>query len=248
MIPLSDPKLYQRRLPFVNLTLIAINALVFLYELALGGDRTVFSYTYGMIPEEMTTGQAFTTLVSRGDYLDITTPLPTWATLFTAMFMHGDLVHFGSNMLYLWVFGDNVESRMGHIPYLGFYVLAGVAASWTQIFITPDSQVPTIGASGAIAGVLGAYLLMFPRSRIRTLLIYFIITVVRIPAVYLLGFWILLQFWEGLGSLGLSAQSGGIAYWAHIGGFAAGALAVVSYRILRRQPLCGGGPRQGPLY
>ena len=113
---------------------------------------------------------------------------------------------------------------MGHIPYMGFYVVAGVAASWTQIALSPHSQIPTIGASGAIAGVLGAYLLLFPNSRIRTLVIYFFITVIRIPAIYLLGFWILLQFWKGLGSLGLSAQSGGVAYWAHIGGFAAGAL------------------------
>lgn len=243
MIPLSDPDIYRRRVPFVNLTLIAINALVFLYELTLGGDRTVLFYTYGLIPKEIVTGQEFTTLVTRGGYLDITTPLPTWATLFSSMFMHGDLVHFGSNMLYLWVFGDNAESRMGHIVYLGFYVAAGIAAAWTQVAVDPHSQVPTIGASGAIAGVLGAYLVLFPHSRIRTLLIYYIITVVRIPAVYLLGFWILLQFWEGLGSLGPSAQSGGVAYWAHVGGFVAGMLAVVCYRLVRRQPL--GSRNQG---
>ena len=237
MLPLSDPELYRRRLPFFNLTFIAVNALVFIYELTLGGDRAVFFYTYGLIPEELTRGKDFTRLVTDTGVQDITTSLPTWATLFTAMFMHGDIVHFGSNMLYLWVFGDNVESRMGHFPYLGFYLATGLAAAWVHIGIEPSSTIPTIGASGAIAGVLGAYILLFPYSRIRTLVIYFFITVVRIPAIYLLGFWFLLQFWEGMGTLGPSAQSGGVAYWAHIGGFAAGAAAVIGYRLLRREPI-----------
>ncbi len=242
MIPLSNTSLYRQRVPFVNLTLIAITTAVFLYELAQGSERTVFFYTYGLIPEELTTGHAFTRLVTRAGALDIVTPLPTWATVLTSMFLHGDFMHFGSNMLYLWVFGDNVEGRMGHVPYLVFYVSAGAAAAFTQIAVSPHSQVPVIGASGAIAGVLGAYFLLFPRSRIQTLLIYFVITVVRIPAVYLLGFWIFLQFWEGLGSLGVSAQSGGVAYWAHVGGFAAGALVVAIYRIARRQPVWTRGP------
>ena len=240
MLPLSDPDIYRRRRPIVNVTFILLNAVAFLYELTLGGDRAVFFYTYGLIPEEIVMGREFTTLVTPAAHLDITTPLPTWATLFTSMFMHGDLVHFGSNMLYLWVFGDSVESRMGHVAYLGFYVAAGIGATWMQIAVDPHSQVPIIGASGAIAGVLGAYLVLFPHSRIRTLLWYYVITVIRIPAIYLLGFWILLQFWEGLGTLGPSAQSGGVAYWAHIGGFAVGVLAVVCYRLLRRQPLWRG--------
>ena len=242
MIPLSDTATYRERVPFVNLTIIAITTVVFLYELALGNGRTVFFYTYGLIPDELTTGHAFAQLVTSAGVLDITTPLPTWATVFTSMLLHGDLVHFGSNMLYLRVFGDNVEARMGHAPYLAFYVVAGVVAAGTQIAVSPESQVPVIGASGAIAGVLGAYFLLLPRSRIQTLLLYFVITIVRIPAVYLLGFWIILQFWEGVGSLGVSAQSGGVAYWAHVGGFALGVLVVVIYRLVRRQPVWTGGP------
>lgn len=242
MIPISDTSLYRQRLPFVNLTFIAVNLTVFLYELALGNGRVPFFYTYGLIPLEMTGGEEFTGLATRAGVLSIATPLPTWATIFTGMFMHGDLVHFGSNMLYLWVFGDNVEAHMGHVAYFAFYLVAGVAAAWMQIAVTPSSDVPMIGASGAIAGVLGAYFLLFPRSRVRTLLMYFVVTVVRVPAVFLLGFWILLQFWEGLGSLGISAQGGGVAYWAHIGGFAVGALVVAGYRILMRRPVWGGGP------
>ncbi len=241
MIPLSATGPYRLRVPIVSLSLIAINAAVFLYELALGSDRTLFVYKFGLIPDEITTGREFTRLVTRSGLLDITTPLPTWATLFTAMFLHGDLVHFGSNMLYLWVFGSNVEGRAGRIPFLAFYIAVGVVASAVQIAVSPHSQVPVIGASGAIAGVLGAYFLLFPSGRVQALLIYFVITVVRIPAVYMLGFWILLQFWEGLGSLGVSAQSGGVAYWAHIGGFAAGVLTIAIYRTLRRQPVWSGG-------
>ena len=242
MIPLSDTSRYSQRVPFVNLGLIAITTAVFLFELIHGSGRTVFFYTYGLIPEELTTGHEFSRLVTSAGVLDIVTPLPTWATVFTSMLLHGDFMHFGSNMLYLWVFGDKVEARMGHVPYLAFYVAVGAIAALTQIAVSPLSQVPVIGASGAIAGVLGAYFLLFPRSRIQTLLIYFVITVVRIPAVYLLGFWIFLQFWEGLGSLGVSAQSGGVAYWAHVGGFAAGALIVAIHRIARRQPVWTRGP------
>ena len=245
MFPISDPDLHSRRRPFVNVTLILVNALVFLYELTVG-DRVVLFYTYGLIPEEIITGQELTRLMTSVGSLDITTPIPTWGTLVTSMFMHGDMVHFGSNMLYLWVFGDNVEDRMGHALYLAFYIAVGVAAAWTQIAIDPGSQVPVIGASGAIAGTLGAYLMFFPRSRIRTLLFYYFITVIRIPAVFLLGFWILLQFWGGLGTMGPSAQSGGVAYWAHIGGFAAGAAPIAVYRILRRRPV--GQDRYGPQH
>ncbi|MBI4201268.1 MAG: rhomboid family intramembrane serine protease [Chloroflexi bacterium] len=237
MIPLSDPDLHNRRRPIVNIALIVLNAMVFVYTLSLGSDRTLFFYTYGLIPQELTTGKEITRLFTGRSLVDVATALPTWATLFTSMFIHGGLVHFLSNMLYLWIFGDNVEGRMGHMVYLLFYAASGVAAAGTQVLIDPGSQLPMVGASGAIAGVLGAYLFFFPKSRIRTLLWFYVVTVVRVPAVFLLGFWIVLQFWEGLGALGLSAQDGGTAYWAHIGGFAVGALAVVFYRLVRRQPV-----------
>jgi len=234
LLPLSDIGLIRQRRPVVTYALIALNALVFLYELTLGGDRSVFYYTYGLIPDELTSGRDFQWLQTQTGLVDIATPLPTWGTIFTAMFIHGGLLHIGSNMLYLWVFGDNVEDRMGHVPYLVFYLAAGVAASWAQIAVDLSSQTPTIGASGAVAGVLGAYFMMFPYSRIRTLTLTYIITVIQIPAMLLLGIWLLLQFWSGLGTFGPSG-GGGIAYWAHIGGFLAGMATVALYRILTRQ-------------
>ena len=198
MIPLANSVSRQKR-PYVTYSLIGINSLVFLYTLLLGSDVNVFYYTFGVIPEEFTSGRAFEVLLTPEGRRDITTPFPTWGTLVSSMFIHGGLVHFGSNMLYLWVFGDNMEDRMGHFVYLGFYLMAGVAAAWAQIAVDTGSQVPTIGASGAIAGVLGAYLMVYPYSRIRTLVIFFFITVIQIPATLLLGLWILLQFWGRLG-------------------------------------------------
>ena len=146
-------------------------------------------------------------------------------------------MHFLGNMVFLWVFGDDVEDALGHLKYLLFYLGCGLAAAWTQVAVNMDSQVPTIGASGAIAGVLGAYILLHPYSRINTLVFFFFITVVRIPALYLLGFWFLLQFFNGLGSLGPVAQTTGVAYWAHVGGFVAGVALVALYLKLRGQPV-----------
>ena len=249
MIPISDPDLARRRLPVVNIGLMALNILVFLYEFVFIGDETRFVYTYGLIPAELTSREDFPfvcALVIPGipeiprvlcppEFLidNIGTPGPTWITLFTSMFIHGGLLHIGSNMLYLWVFGDNIEDTLGHIPYLIFYLAAGLAAAGAQIMVDTQSQVPMVGASDAIAGVLGAYLVLHPRSRIRTLVIYFFITVIRIPAVLLLGFWFFLQFFSGLGSLG--AQGGGVAYWAHIGGFAMGVAVIGVYWLLIRR-------------
>ncbi|MBM3131643.1 MAG: rhomboid family intramembrane serine protease [Chloroflexi bacterium] len=218
MFPISDRDLKRRSFPFVNVSLIAACAVVFIYELTLSGtDRDVFFFQFGLIPSELANGADYGLLATPLGYEDIATPGSNWATMFTSMFIHGDWMHFLGNMLFLWVFGDNVEDRFGHFRYLLFYVAAGVAAGWLQIATDTTSQIPTIGASGAIAGVLGAYLILYPRSRVDTLIFFILITVVRIPAVFLLGFWIFLQFMEGLGSLGL--EGGGIAYWAHIGGF-----------------------------
>ena len=259
MLPISDPDLARRRRPVVNVGLMALNILVFLYEFVLIGDQTRFVYTYGLIPAELTSGEDFTVLCTSSLPLlscpprlqvDIGTPGPTWITLFASMFMHGGLLHIGSNMLYLWVFGDNIEDKLGHIPYLIFYLSAGLAAAGAQVMVDTQSQVPMVGASGAIAGVLGAYLVLHPRSRIRTLIFVYFIMVIRIPAVLLLGFWFFLQFFSGLGSLG--AQGGGVAYWAHIGGFAMGVAVIGVYWFLvgrrrgaespaGRPPLKGGG-------
>lgn len=224
MLPLSDPDIRRRRFPIINVSLIALCALFFAYELALDDvSRTVFFFRFGLIPAELTQGVSYETFwVNPLVVRDIATPFPDWITLFSSMFLHGDWMHFLSNMLFLWAFGNSIEDRFGHIPYLFFYVGAGLAATWTQIAIDTQSQVPVIGASGAIAGVLGAYFLLYPFSRIRTIVIFVFVTFVRIPAFLLLGFWFLLQFVSGMGSLGPSAQTGGVAYWAHIGGFVAG--------------------------
>ncbi len=233
MFPISDANPLKRGLPYVNIALIVINVAVFLYELTLSGDgQAVFFFKYGLLPKEITQGVSFTTIGSPlGPGID--TPFPDWLTLFTSMFIHGGILHIAGNMVFLWVFGDNVEGRLGHLWYLIFYLAAGVAAAWTQIAINLDSEVPTIGASGAIAGVLGAYLVLFPFNQVNTVVIFFFITIVRLPAVWLLGAWFLLQAFTGLGSLNESADfGGGVAYWAHIGGFAFGVLAIVALKLL----------------
>jgi membrane associated rhomboid family serine protease len=153
---------------------------------------------------------------------------PWWATLFTSMFMHGGILHIAFNMLFLWIFGNNVEDSMGRGRFVLFYLLGGVVAAYTQALLTADSTVPAIGASGAVAGVLGGYLLLYPRARVLTVvLIIFFVTIIEIPAVILLGIWFVLQFLPALGQVTTSAAGGeGIAYWAHVGGFAFGLLAI----------------------
>lgn len=241
MLPLTDSDLKTRSRPLVNVMLIVICAVVFIYELTLGEvGRVAFFYKFGAIPAELAQGLSLHVLTTRTGFIDITSPVPMWATMFTSMFIHGGWMHFVGNMLFLWVFGDNIEDRFGHFRYLLFYLAAGLAATWLQVAVSTGSQVPTIGASGAIAGVLGAYIVLFPHSRITTAVFFFFITVVRIPAFYLLGFWFLLQFMSGVGSLGPSAQSG-VAYWAHVGGFMLGVLVALLYKFALRQGLGFGG-------
>ena len=164
----------------------------------------------------------------RGDDLPPTIPIPLWMTLLTSMFVHGGLMHLLGNMLYLWIFGDNVEDAMGSARFLAFYLLCGAAAAFSQIAVDPGSTIPLIGASGAIAGVLAAYFMLFPYARVVTLIpIFFFLRLMSIPAVILLGFWFLLQVISGAGSLG---SAGGVAWFAHIGGFVAGALLVIPFR------------------
>lgn len=234
MLPLSDPDIRRHSTPFVTWTIIAACSAVFLYQLTLGQvEQFAFSYKFGFIPAELSSIEEFNTLRLGDQRIDITSPVPTWATVFTAMFLHGGFLHLIGNMLFLWVFGDNLEDRMGHIKYLAFYLVCGVAAMAAQMAINPSSQVPNIGASGAIAGVLGGYLVLFPHSRINTLVfVFFFITFVRIPAVVLLGFWFVLQLFSGVGSINPGVDEGGVAYWAHVGGFAAGLLIVIFFRPL----------------
>jgi membrane associated rhomboid family serine protease len=248
MFPISDGDLKTRRRPYVNVTIIILCAVVFIYELVIGDmEQTILFFKYGTIADELANGESFRLLQTPTGLVDITTPIPNWATMFTSMFLHGDWLHFGANMLFLWVFGDNIEDRFGHFKYLLFYLAAGAIAVWLQVAIDTTSQVPTIGASGAIAGVLGAYLLLYPFSRVRTAVFFFFIVFVRIPAFILLGLWFFIQFYSGIGTLGISSQGGGVAYWAHIGGFLFGIIVVVIYKLATRQGLWPGGPGQGSI-
>jgi len=207
MIPLYDTA-RSRTFPIVNYALIAANVLIFLYELQLsqpGLERLIG--TWGLIPTRLF-----------GD------PSDTWITIFSSMFLHGGWFHILSNMWVLFIFGDNIEDRMGQAGYLLFYLLSGIAAGLLQVFIQPTSGQPMVGASGAIAGVLGAYLILFPRARVASLVpILFIFTIMEIPALVFLVFWFVTQLFSGLMSLN-GASGGGIAWWAHIGGFLFGML------------------------
>jgi len=255
LIPISDSELRRRRFPVVNVAIIALNALVFLYEIQLGGldflfggggtGIAVFFHTWGFIPEDLSSGQPFQRLGFGAGSPDITTPAPTWVTIFSSMFIHGGFMHFAGNMLFLWVFGDNIEDRLGHPMYLAFYLLAGLAATMSHWIIDSQSQTPLVGASGAISGVMGAYLLLYPYNRIKVLVLFIFITVVQIPAMYMLGFWFLLQLVNGLGSLGLSSQVD-VAFFAHVGGFLAGMGGIALYKLAHGQPVWPSRGRPGP--
>lgn len=200
----------------VTVTLIVINVLVFLYKMSLGDRLDPFLREYGMTPYEITHRVS---LVPRA--------FPVILTLFTSMFLHGGILHVGGNMLYLWIFGNNVEDSMGRLRFIVFYLACGLAAGFAQIAIDPSSQVVTIGASGAIAGVLGGYLLLFPRARVTTLVFLgFFITFIELPAIVVLAFWFIYQLFSGGISLFGGGFAGGVAYFAHIGGFIAGLLLI----------------------
>jgi len=215
MIPLRDI-IPSRTTPVVTISIIALNVLVFIYELSLGRAVDAFTLYYGLVPA------AF-----------------SWTNVFTSMFLHGSFLHVTGNMLYLWIFGDNVEDRMGHGRFLVFYLLCGMAAALAQTVTAPESAIPMVGASGAIAGVMGAYFVLYPRSRIVTLIpIFFFFQVIEVPAIFFLGIWFLMQFVSGVGSIvsvGQTAATGGIAFWAHVAGFVAGITGVVLFKRPERQ-------------
>ena len=224
VIPIRDT-IRSRTAPVVTVALIVVNVMVFLHEIALGPYIERFVYAYGLIPRRF--------VYWPGAPLDPMRFLP----LFTSMFWHGGWLHLIGNMLYLWIFGDNVEDRLGHLRFLLFYVFAGAAAGLTHVVLGPTSALPTVGASGAIAGVLGAYLVTFPRSRVLTFIpIFFLPWFVEIPAVVYLVFWFLMQLLQGLGSIGAPVETGGVAVWAHIGGFVAGIVLIKLMQPTRRRP------------
>jgi membrane associated rhomboid family serine protease len=205
MLPLRDEN-PTSRVPYVNYILMALNILVFVFQVRLGSDQEAFVYQFALIPAQMTAG------IGVADVLDI----------FTSMFMHAGLAHIGGNMLYLWIFGDNVEDAMGHGRYLLFYLIGGITASAAHVLTNPASQIPTVGASGAIAAVLGAYLVLYPQSRVVTLIFLgYFIRLAMVPAIFVLGLWFVLQLFQGMVTLG-AADVGGVAFWAHIGGFVTG--------------------------
>ncbi|MDF1536582.1 MAG: rhomboid family intramembrane serine protease [bacterium] len=209
----------------MNYVLIGANVLAFLFELSLGTHLQAFVHVFGVVPERVLA------IVTGEPGLIHYAVLP----FFTSMFLHGGWLHLLGNMLYLYIFGDNVEDALGHVGYLLFYLACGVAASLTHVALNMSSSIPTVGASGAIAGVLGAYFLLYPKARVVTLLpIFFFIQIVEIPAFLFLGFWFLFQFITGAVETA-SGAAGGVAWWAHIGGFTAGAsYTMLRYRMLRK--------------
>jgi len=207
MIPIKD-KIPTRRIPFINYLLIAANIFVFILQWLAGPNQDALIYQFALIPASFTGG------IGLGDISDI----------FSSMFMHAGLAHLGGNMLYLWIFGDNVEDSMGHSRFLLFYLIGGLVASLAHIFTNPMSQIPTVGASGAIAAVLGAYLVLYPRARVLTIIpLGFFLKMTTIPAAIVLGLWFVLQLFSGVLSMG-GPDVGGVAFWAHIGGFVAGVI------------------------
>lgn len=219
MIPIRDDN-PTTITPVVTVGLLAANILVFIYQLSLGGQGNAFVHVFGAVPAALFGGESLSSV-------------PPTLTLLTSMFLHGGVMHVGGNMLYLWIFGNNIEDVMGHGRFVVFYLLCGVAAAYAHAVTDPGSLVPMIGASGAISGVLGAYLLLFPRARVLTLIPFGVFMHMEyIPAAWLLGLWIVLQFFNG--TLSLGSGGGGVAWFAHVGGFLAG-MALI-HLFVRRRP------------
>jgi len=207
MLPIGDDDTGRRTVPLVTYVLIALNILFFFVEQS-GGDAFIGKWAF--VPRRF-----------------VANPVGGVLTLLTSMFMHAGWLHLGGNMLYLWIFGDNVEDRFGHINFTIFYLLCGLAATFAQLAFSLGSNIPNLGASGAIAGVLGAYILLFPQGRVKVLQGQ---QVIQVPALIVIGMWIVLQFFSGIGSVANAAQTGGVAYMAHIGGFVAGFVLTFLFR------------------
>jgi membrane associated rhomboid family serine protease len=259
VIPIRDAN-PTRRVPWVTLALIAANVAAFLLwepTFASQAKQQAFFYCNAAIPWEI----SHETSLARGgaaarraidadlgsgagvaiqSYLRRRCPDKSWlASIFVAMFLHGGWLHIGGNMLFLWIFGNNVEDRLGRLAFIVFYLLGGLAATALQVLFAPDSVIPNVGASGAIAAVLGAYLVLFPHARILTLVMFFFITWVELPALVVLGFWFVFQLISGLSELGAlgRAVNSGVAYWAHVGGFVAGVVMTLLLFRGRRHPV-----------
>ncbi|HXT64787.1 MAG TPA: rhomboid family intramembrane serine protease [Pyrinomonadaceae bacterium] len=247
LFPIADDNRDRGTTPVVNYLLIAINLLVFIFLQGLGtNDR--FTYAFSTVPAEIVTGRDIVTrdrVVLQpvtGQEVAIPglqpTPIPVWLTLITSMFMHGGIAHIFGNMLFLWIFGDNIEDRLGHLRYAIFYLVCGILAGLSHVFATAlfaggnegQMLVPSLGASGAISGVLGGYILLFPTRRVMVMISWFFVPV---PAFIAVGLWFVLQLISGLGMLGSGSKAGGVAYAAHIGGFIAGLILITPFMIGR---------------
>ncbi len=217
MFPIGDDNSARKSFPFVTYVLIALNVLFFFIELGGGED---FIVKWAFVPSRF-----------------LANPVGDFPTLFTSMFMHAGWMHLGGNMLYLWIFGDNVEDRFGHVQFIIFYLLCGLAATFAQLAVSAGSDIPNLGASGAIAGVLGAYILLFPKGKVKVLLGQ---RITQVPALLAIGIWIALQLFSGIGSIESAGETGGVAYMAHIGGFAAGFLLTFLFRRIGKSQVAGG--------
>ncbi len=240
LFPISDDDRHLDGPAVATILLIVANVLVFGYQMV----EPAFTYGWSVVPEEITSGVDLVNdwpIPEEDPTAEVRTPqdIPqrpgpggaplVYFTVLSAMFMHGGLGHIGGNILYLWIFGDNVEHRFGTLPFVGFYLASGIVATLVQVALSPHGLVPNLGASGAISGVLGAYLVLFPRNRVHAV---FFFRVVAVPAVVVLGFWIALQFFNGFGATAATEETGGVAYGAHIGGFLTGMAVAVSYKAM----------------
>ena len=267
MLPLKD-NIPTLRFPIVTVVLIAINVAVFVWQLTASGDpgsassqqlaaagaseRDQIAIEYGAIPREITDpGTYCAPKLRRGEPAPCGSrseieqdegieQAPWWLTIVTSMFLHADILHIAGNMLFLWVFGNNIEDSTGRLRFVAFYLLAGTIAVYAQALLDPESTQPTIGASGAVAGVLGAYALLHPRARVLTLvIIIFFVTIVEIPALIMLGIWFVLQFLPAVGQLAtpeVAGEGGGVAYFAHVGGFLFGLASIKLFAMRREEP------------
>src|ERR1044072_4795515 len=256
LFPIADHNTGRTTTPVVNYVLIAVNVLVFVFLQGLGSNDK-FTYAYSTVPAEIVTGRDIVTRPVAvenitGQVMEMPglqpTPIPVWLTLITSMFMHGGIAHIFGNMLFLWIFGDNIEDRLGHARYLIFYLVCGIVAGLSHVFATAifsggnegSMLVPSLGASGAISGVLGGYLLLFPTRRVVVMISWFFTPV---PAFVAIGLWFVFQLISGLGMLGSGSKAGGVAYAAHIGGFIAGLILITPFMIGRARDSSSNVPR-----
>jgi membrane associated rhomboid family serine protease len=253
VFPISDDNSDRTTTPIVNYVLIAVNVLVFVFLQGLGSNDK-FTYAWATVPVEIVTGRDVDKPVVVRDpatgevagRIDLEpTPISVYLTLLVSMFMHGGIAHIAGNMLYLWIFGDNLEDRMGHLRYLVFYLVCGFAADMSHVLLNAHSYIPSLGASGAISGVLGGYILLFPNRQVRAIVFRFLTT---IPAWAAIGIWFVFQLINGLGLLGQGSQEGGgVAYAAHVGGFIAG-LVLVKIFLIGRGSTGAGAPMYSPRF